>query len=131
MTWWWRRRWVGFVIENTAPGDPEYLHAYSLWDVPADVDRAMLMGIAAEVTLEAKGVAVALLKGTDTVVFTCEALVAGPDSLPSVDQLAGVLPRVQRMLWNAVSMWLEKLKDASEVAGIEAATRAAYGRSDG
>jgi hypothetical protein len=118
-----------FVIANTAPNDPEYLHAYSLWPIPADVDRADLLEIANEVTLEAKGIAVVVPKGMNTVVFTYEAAEAGPDSLPTVDQLVAVLPRVQRMLGNAVRMWFKKLEDvddASVLAGIEAATRAAY-----
>ena len=69
-----------FVIENTAPGDPEYMHAYSLWELRGDVERSALRQIAAEVTLRAKGVAVVLLEEADTVVFTYEALVAGPPS---------------------------------------------------
>ncbi|MEQ7845778.1 hypothetical protein [Nocardioides kribbensis] len=123
-----------FAIANPAPGDPEYLHAYSLWDLPNDVDRAELLEIATEVTMEAKGIAVILPKGMTTVAFTYEGVVAGPDSLPTVDQLAAILPRVQRMLWNAARVWFKKLEEADDtsvLAGIEAATRAALADSDG
>ncbi|WP_286928869.1 MULTISPECIES: hypothetical protein [Aeromicrobium] len=118
-----------FVIANTAPHDPEFLHVYALYAAPSEGDRAQLLEVANEVTLRAKGVSVSLLQRTTSVVFAHQGLVGAPDSLPTADQLVAALPRVQRMLSHAVSLWFEKLDaagDAAVLAGIEAATRAAH-----
>lgn len=117
----------GFVwIANHAPIDPEYLrmftgfrlagfleHIGSPLDLSLTTDQLRLAKAAVRVTHRTKCVKVTALPSQDALEFSVEAIVAGPERMPSIEHLATILPRMRRMLLSATSSFHEEIVLAS------------------
>jgi len=117
----------GFVwVSNHAPADPEYLRMHTAFrlsgflkmigsslDLGVATDQLELMRTAARVTARAKVAKAIALPDRDLLEFSVEMVAAGPERMPSLDHLAGVLPRMLRMLLAATSSFHEEIVLAS------------------
>lgn len=115
-------------LSNSAPSDPEYLRMFmgvrlsqllkqigSSLDVQRIDHQALLIAAAAISTRRTKGTKVVAVPADDQVVFSVEIVAAGPDRMPSIELLSGILPRMRSML-----MWaLRNLGEGFVLADLE------------
>jgi hypothetical protein len=120
-----------FWIANPGPSDPEYLRIVTAVKIEDDVAESALTEIVARTSRQLKLVKAHVSESW--VELAVEMLVAGNDQLPAREHLAAVLPRSLQALHCGVrdiTKEISDARDAAVLAGIEAATLAAYGECD-
>lgn len=130
-------------LSNYAPHDPEYVQMRTGFRLSAVLEQAesplelarpetqlRLLAGAARLTHKLKGVQIIVLPHDDMCIISVEVLAAGPDRLPSVDLLAGILPRMRTMLVAGVRDFHEDLILAGLEVDSTADRTAASGRGE-